>query len=199
MEKREYIPDQDVYKKTLDKLIEDNQITTLIAVRMGCELGITRLEIVNARVSDIDRIHTRGLWVEVAKKVRRGYKKQDGKKIPVFEMRQREIPINSSLYQLLKTYTDTSQMYILHREKGDIKKPFIPRYINTLYELNAVPWSSHKSRHYFKACVWSWMMANKQVDVGLIKELLGHKKDTTENYGEYSWDYKRDVIDQVFR
>ena len=199
MEKREYIPDLEMYKKTLDMLVENDDIKTLVAARMGCEMGISRLEIVNARVSDIDRINKRGLWIEIAKKVRRGSKiGSDGIKRPVFEMRQREIPINSSLYQLLKTYTNSSQMYILHRDKGNVRKPFTPRYINTLYEENDVPWSSHKSRHYFKSKVWSWMMQNKQVDVGLLKELLGHQKDTTENYGVYSWDYKRDVIDKVF-
>jgi len=140
----------------------------------------------------------RGLWIEVAKRVRRGKKKVEGKKVPIFEMRQREIPINSNLYQLLKTYVKSSQKYILHREKGDITKPFIPRYINTLYEANNIPWSTHRSRHFFKAQVWSWMQKNKQVDIGLLKEYLGHKKDTTENYGVYSWDYKREVLDKVF-
>jgi len=189
-EKRSFVPDLEIYQNTVTKLTENNKITTLIAVRMGCELGITRLEIVNARISDIDRINKRGLWVEIAKRVRRGKK--------AFEMRQREIPINSNLYQLLKSYITNSQKYILHREKGDITKPFIPRYINTLYEANNIPWSNHKSRHFFKSQVWSWMQKNKQVDSGLMKELLGHKKDTTENYGIYSWDYKRDVLDKVF-
>lgn len=199
MEKRTYIPDLEMYKKTLDRLVENNEIKTLVATRMGCEMGISRIEIVNARVSDIDRINKRGLWIEIAKKVRRGSKiGADGIKIPLFEMRQREIPINSSLYQLIKTYTNSSQMYILHRDRGDIKHAFVPRYINSLYEENNIPWSSHKSRHYFKSRVWSWMMQNKQVDVGLLKELMGHQKDTTENYGVYSWDYKRDVVDKVF-
>lgn len=198
MEKREFVPDREMYRQTLTKLIENDEITTLVAVRLGCELGITRLEIVNARASDIDRINKRGLWIEVAKKVRRGKHKVDGKKIPFFEMRQREVPINSNLYQLLKTYTKSSQKYILHREKGNITNPFIPRYINTLYESNNIPWSSHKSRHFFKSQVWSWMQKNRQVDTGLIKEYLGHKKDTTENYGMYSWDYKREVLDKVF-
>jgi len=196
--KRDFVPDLESYQKAITKLIENNEITTLIAVRMGCEMGITRLEIVNARVSDIDRINKRGLWVEVAKRVRRGKKKVEGKKIPIFEMRQREVPINSNLYQLLKTYSTGSQQYILHREKGDITKPFIPRYINTLYESNEIPWSSHKSRHFFKSQVWSWMQKSRQVDIGLLKEYLGHKKDTTESYGTYSWDYKRDVLDKVF-
>lgn len=196
--KRDYVPDIEAYHQTLMQLIENDEITTLVAVRMGCEIGIARLEIVNACISDIDRINKRGLWIEVAKRVRRGKRKVEGKKVPIFEMRQREIPINSNLYQLLKTYTKSSQKYILHREKGDITKPFIPRYINTLYESNNIPWSTHRSRHFFKAQVWSWMQKNKQVDIGLLKEYLGHKKDTTENYGVYSWDYKREVLDKVF-
>lgn len=196
--KRGYVPDIEMYKKSLTKLVENDKITTLVVVRMGCEMGLSRIEIINAEVSDIDRINKRGLWIEVAKRVRRGKHKVNGKKIPVYKMRQREMPINSSLYQLIKAYTKNSQKYILHREKGDINKPFIPRYINTLYEANELPWSSHKSRHFFKAQVWSWMQKNSQVDPGLLKEYLGHKKDTTENYGVYSWDYKREVLDKVF-
>jgi len=198
-EKRSIVPDHEMYNQTLARLSENDEITTLVAIRMGCELGTTRLEIVNAKVSDIDRINKRGLWVEVAKRVRRGKKHVNGKKVSVFEMRQREIPINNNLYQLLKTYTKSSQMFILHREKGNIKNPFIPRYINTLYEANDVYWSTHYSRHFFKSQVWGWMMKNKQVDPGLLKEYLGHKKDTTENYGEYGWDYKREVLDKVFQ
>jgi len=198
MLKREYVPDIETYRQTLARLSENDEITTLIAVRLGCEIGITRLEIVNSRVSDIDRINKRGLWIEIAKRVRRGKRIVDNKKVPIFQMRQREIPINNNLYQLLKTYTKSSSQYILHRDKGDFTKPFIPRYINILYEFNKIPWSSHKSRHFFKSQVWSWMQKNKQVDTGLLKEFLGHQKDTTENYGSYSWDYKREVLDKVF-
>ena len=199
MEKREYIPDNEKYRQALSRLVENNKITTLLAIRMGCEMGLSRIEIVNCRVSDIDRINTRGLWIEIAKRVKRGRKVVNGEKVSNFEMRKREIPINSSLYQLIKAYTKSSQKYILHREKGDITKPFITRYINTLYEESNVPWSSHKSRHYFKARVWSWMLKNQQVDPGLLKEYLGHKKTTTENYGVYSWDYKLETIDKVFQ
>jgi len=42
------------------------------------------------------------------------------------------------------------------------------------------------------------MQKNKQVDKGLLQEFLGHQKDTTDDYGEYSWDYKREVLDGVF-
>lgn len=198
MEVNKYVPDLETYRQALTRLVEANKIKALIAVRIGCEMGLSRIEIVNIRVSDIDRINKRGLWIEVAKRVRRGRKVVDGKKIPTFQMRQREVPINSNLYQLLKTYSTGSQQFLLHREKGDITKPFIPRYINTLYESNNIIWSSHKSRHFFKSQVWSWMQKNRQVDAGLLKEYLGHKKDTTENYGSYSWDYKREVLDKVF-
>jgi len=200
MEKRAKIPDQDEYHQTLTKLIENGNLTTLIAVRMGCEMGITRLEIVNATVSNIDRFHKCGLWIEKAKKVRRGYKKdKKGDRHIVFEMRRRELPINSNLYQLIMSYIDKNQMYILKRDKGNINKAFSERYINTLYEQAEVSWSSHKSRHFFKDMVWNWMRTNRQIDPGLVKDLLGHKKSQTEKYGSISWDYKQDVIDQVFK
>ena len=198
MDKREYIPDRQTYMDSLTKLMTNDEITALLAVRMGCEMGMTRLEIVNCKVVDIDISNKRSLSVQVAKKVRRGSKKVDGKKVPVFEMRTRELPINLSLYQLMKTYTKNSDIYVLHREKGDARKPFIPRYINTLYEANDLPWSTHKSRHYFKSQVWSWMMRNRQPDRALLQELMGHQKDVHDSYGEYSWDYKLEVVDGVF-
>lgn len=190
MDKREYVPDFEMYKKTRDILSKNNEILTLVAMRMGCEMGLTRLEIVNSRISDIDRKNERGLWVEIAKKVKRGRSM-----LP----RQRELPINTSLYELIKSYINNNDVYILHRSKGDYKKPFITRYINTLYEKNDIPWSSHKSRHFFKSQVWSYMMDNQKPDVALLKEYLGHKKDTTENYGLYAWDYKRKILDEVFK
>jgi len=198
MDKRDYIPDHQMYMDSLTKLMENDEITALIAVRMGCEMGMTRLEIVNAKVVNLDISNKRSLTVQVAKKVRRGSKKVDGKKVPLFAMRTRELPINLSLYQLIKTYTKNSDIYVLHREKGDAKKPFIPRYINTLYEANGLPWSTHKSRHYFKSQVWSWMMKNRQPDRALLQELMGHQKDVHDSYGEYSWDYKLEVVDGVF-
>jgi len=199
MEKRAKIPDRDEYRQTLTRLIENGELTTLIAVRMGCEMGISRLEIAHARISNIDRFHKRGLWIEKAKKVRRGYKRdKKGIKHPFFEARRRELPINPNLYQLIMSYIDKNQIYILKRDKGDVNNPFSERYINTLYEQSDISWSSHKSRHFFKDMVWDWMRVNRQIDPGLVKELLGHKKSQTEDYGSISWDYKRDVIDKVF-
>ena len=200
MQKRTKIPSRDEYRQTLTRLIEKGDFTILVAIRMGCEMGMPRIEIVNARVSDIDRFHKRGLWIEKAKKVRRGYTrdKKTGEKKPVFEMRKREIPINPGLYQLIMNYIDKDQVFILKREKGDVNKPFSERYVNTFYDMGGTSWSSHKSRHFFKNCVADWMRENRQVDLGLIKELMGHKKNQTEDYGGYSWDYKCSVLDKVF-
>ncbi len=200
MEKRSKVPSRDEYRQTLTRLIEKGDFTTLVVVRMGCEMGMPRIEIVNARVSDINRFHKRGLWIEKAKKVRRGYThdKKTGKKKIVFEMRKREIPMNPSLYQIVMNYVDKDQLFIMKRDKGNINKPFSERYINTLYDNNNISWRTHKSRHFFKDCVADWMRANRQVDLGLIKELMGHKKNQTEDYGGYSWDYKLEVLDKVF-
>lgn len=197
--KRILIPSKSQYQETLKNLAESDNMKTLLAVRMGCELGLSRIEICNAEVSNIDHDHKRGLWIQIAKKVRRGSKKdKTGIIHPNFVMRSREIPINVNLYAFLKNYINRDQKYILIRERGDINKPFKPLNINYLYERSNISWSSHKSRHYFKSQVWSWMMENQRVDPGLLKELLGHKKETTEDYGEYSWDYKLGVIDKVF-
>lgn len=193
------IPDKETYRTTLTKLVDKNEFKTLIALRMGCEMGMSRLEIVNSRISDLDRYHQRGLWVEIAKKVRRGYK-YDGKKkrIPVFEMRQREIPVNPSLYAIIKSFIRENQMYILFREKGNVNNAFSPYYLNKLYKGNNVQWATHGSRHYFANCVKDWMRDARRVDEGLLAELMGHKKTQTQQYGSISWDYKRDVIDKVF-
>lgn len=194
------IPDKGSYKSTLTRLIDEKQFKTLLALRMGCEMGMSRLEIVNARISDLDRYHQRGLWIEIAKKVRRGYKYIGKKKRkPIFEMRQREIPVNSNLYALMQSFIRKDQMYVLYREKGDINKPFAPAYLNKLYKKNGVGWATHGSRHFFKNQVMDWMREARQVDEGLLSELLGHKKSQTQQYGSISWDYERDVIDKVFQ
>lgn len=190
------IPSQEQYNDTLKRLTEEQHMKALMAVRLGCECGMSRIEVSNAEVANIDREHKRGLWIQIAKHIK-SKKKKEGK--PIFEMRSREVPIPVSLYGLLTTYMDSNQKYILIREKGDITKPFQPLHINFLYEEAKVPWSSHKSRHYFKNRMMDWMRANRQVDVGLLKELMGHAKDVHESYGSISWDYKRDTIDKVFK
>jgi len=189
-EKRILIPSKQQYQETIKQLSEQNLMTTLIAVRLGCELGMSRIEVCNAEVNNIDRYHKRGLWVEVAKHIKR-----DGK----FVMRSREIPINIGLYSLLMNYIDQDTKYVLKRErKGNITKPMQPLQINYLYEQSNIAWSTHKSRHYFKEQLWTWMRNNRQIDSALTKELMGHSKTVDESYGGISWDYKLETIDKVF-
>lgn len=190
MQKRTLIPSNEQYQQVIKDLTDKNLFRTLIAVRMGCEMGMSRLEIVNARLSDLDRYHNRGLWVEIAKRVYRG-----GEQKP----RSREIPMNPSLYGLIKGFTSQSPAYILYREKGDIMKPLQTRNLNSLYESAFIPWSTHKSRHYFSNRIMDWMRNARQVDEGLLADLLGHKKTQTQQYGSLSWDYKLRVIDEVFK
>lgn len=153
-------------------------------------MGMSRLEIVNARLSDLDRYHNRGLWVEIAKKVKRGND---------FKARSREIPMNPSLYSLIKGFTSQSPVYVLYREKGDPMKPLTTRNLNSLYEIAEIPWSTHKSRHYFANRLKDYMREKRQVDEGLLADLMGHKKTMTQQYGSLSWDYKIGVIDEVFK
>ena len=199
MQKRTLIPSNEQYQTVIKDLTDKNLFRTLIAVRLGCEMGMTRLEIVNARLSDLDRYHNRGLWVEIAKKVHRGNKIIDGKKTAQFQARSREIPMNTSLYALVKGFASKSPVYLLYREKGDIMKPLQTRNLNSLYTVAEIPWSTHKSRHYFANRMKDHMREKHQVDEGLLADLLGHKKTQTQQYGSLSWDYKQRVIDEVFR
>jgi len=199
MEKRTLIPSNEQYQDTIKELTDKNLFRTLIAVRMGCEMGMTRFEIVNARISDLNRYHNRGLWVEIAKRVHRGNKIIDGKKTAQFQARSREIPVNSSLYGLIKGFTSQSPVYIICPCKGNIMTPLEPRNINFFYTNTHIPWSTHKSRHYYKNRVLDWMRDNKQVDFELLSDLLGHKKTQTMQYGNISWDYKQKTIDEVFK
>jgi len=190
MQKRTLIPSNEQYQTTIKELTDRNLFRTLIAVRMGCEMGLSRLEILNAKLSDLDRIHQRGLWIEIAKKVNRG---------GIFQARSREIPVNSSLYALIKGFSSNGSIYILQRQKGDNRKPLQTRNLNSLYETANIPWSTHKSRHYYKNRIIDWMRTNRQVDFELIADLMGHKKTQTQQYGSISWDYKLKTIDEVFK
>ena len=190
-DKRLLIPSKEQYQNIIRDLAERNLMTTLIAVRMGCEMGMPRIELCNAEIRNIGREHKRGLYVDVAKKVKR-----EGK----FVMRSREIPINISLYSLLLNYIDKDSKYILKRERArDISKPFHPLHINYLYQKAGIPWSTHKSRHCFKNIIKDWMRTNRQMDDELMHHLMGHAPlDAHETYGSFSWDYKLEVIDKVF-
>ena len=183
------VPDANMYKNTCIKLAENNHLETLIAVRCGCEMGMTRMEIVNAEASNLDRFHPQGLWVEIAKKI--SYR---GGKI----MRSREIPVNPDLYMALKNYIKEDQKFILRRKRGDPNKPFSKRYVNEMYTQHGVSWTTHMSRHFFKDCLYNFMRRNRQIDVALVKSLMGHTLDVHESYGSISWKYKKEVINDTF-
>ena len=144
-----FTPTNDQYKKTLSSLSGD--LRTTVVIRLLSETGMAREEIVNIKRSDLDRFHPRGLWVEKAKRIKKGSKK-------VYEMRSREVPLNSSLYTLLNAYLNThTSPYIIDRLRQTAKpKALTPRAINTLFELHDVKWSPHDCRHYFRSQVRKW-------------------------------------------
>ena len=189
----ETIPSKEQYHNTIKRLGEECNMTTLVALRMGCEMGMSRLEIVNSETENLDRFHPRGLYVSIAKKVRRSKE---------FKMRSREIPVNVSLYTLLKTYIDPDLKYILKREntsKSDPMKTYCTDSLNALYNNAHIPWSTHKSRHFFKNCVMAWMRKNRCVDYDLCRHYMGHLPlDVHSGYGTFDWDYMLEVIDKTF-
>lgn len=184
------IPSKEQYHDTLKRVIESGNSRLELIIRMGAELGMSRLEIAFAEVDNIDRYHKRGLFVKVAKKVRRQNE---------WKPRSREIPINVNLYSLLQASVDRDWRYIIKKYKHvQAQNPMVPDNINALYNEANIPWSSHKSRHYFKNQMMDWMRRNRSVDVGLVKTLMGHQLDVHETYGSISWDYKQEIVDKVF-
>lgn len=158
-------------------------------------MGMTRLEIVNAKVSNLDINYARGLWVDNAKRV------EDGKII--YEMRSRDIPVNQSLYIILKNYIEEDQVYILRRKTGDKdwNKPFNVHHIDDLYHSHGISWNSHSSRPFFKNAILNWQRRNQQIDYPVLKSLIGGQeieKEIEELYGRISWNYKKEVIDNTF-
>jgi len=70
---------------------------------------------------------------------------------------------------------------------------------NYLYEEAHIPWSPHKSRHYFRTQLKRWMRENRQYDEEVIDALMGHQpRDAREMYGVIDEDYKKEIVDKVF-
>ena len=197
MRGKETMPDKETYQNTINKLATDGKWDCLIAVRMGCELGLARIDIVNAEIKNIDRNHKRSLWIAISKMVRRG----GSQKAPTFKMRSRDMPVNSSLYSLLMNYVDKDTKFILKRKKGSITKPFGVQRINDLYKEENIRWSPHKSRHYFRTQLKRWFREEKgTMDDELVNSLMGHRpKNVSNTYGIIDWGYKQRTIDMVFK
>jgi len=185
------VPSTALYRKTLKELIEKGEIRTATVCRLAAEGSCCRIEIVNARVNQIDSKYKRGLDLSIAKRIR-------GRQAKKSHMRTRCIPLNISLYAWLLDNLDLKQTYIIPRIKGDFNKPFNERHLNNLFEKNNLPFTIHQLRHYFKSRVWEYMIKDRRPDIGVIKEMMGHKKTVHEAYGNYSWEYKLEIVDKVF-
>jgi integrase len=187
-----FVPTWEQYKKELSRI--SNDIRGTIIVRLLSECGIAREELACALRINLGRNHTRGLWIEKDKKVKKGSN---------YEIVSREVPVNSSLYTLLKAYLDTSPgPFIINRKRSTgIQLPLTPRNINMIFDehLN-IPWSPHDCRHFFRSQVRSWMIKEKQIDIQVIKEIMGHTLQVHEKYGgESPFEYKLKIVDSVFR
>ena len=112
------------------------------------------------------------------------------------------MPINSSLYPLLRAYLDTSPgPFLINRMRNtNIHLPLTPRNINTIFDKHLhIPWSPHDCRHFFRSRVRFWMIKEKQIDIQVIKEIMDHTLEVHEMYGgESPFEYKLDIVDSVF-
>lgn len=187
-----FVPTKQQYTKTLQDISDDLRGTVI--VRLLCECGIAREEVVNLERGNLNRFHPRGLWIEKAKRIKKGKK---------YEMRSREVPLNSSLYTLLQAYLSThTSPYIIDRARHGAKpEPLTPRMINTVFEKMGVKWSPHDCRHFFRSQVRRWMLHDSHMgyDVQMIKEIMGHVLNVHEKYGgETDFECKLKVVDKVF-
>ena len=185
---KDTIPSKAQYQETLTRLVTDKLFDVVLVVRMGCEMGMSRQDIVNAEIKNLDK-KPRGLYVEKSKLVKRGGK---------YQMRSREIPINPNLYSFIQQYIDRDQKFILKKTR-EIEEPFKVLHVNELYNKGNVSWSPHKSRHYFRTQLKTWMRAQRSMDEELIDSLMGHQpRGARELYGVIDWSYKQEIVDKVF-
>lgn len=203
-----FIPTTQQYNEQLDRLTDklaetnDNSekhrfyMRGIVMLRLPSETGIAREEMITIKRSDLDRDYKRGLWIEKAKKIKVRGKKE-------YTMRQRNVPVNRSLYTLLKSYMDThTSPYIIDRIRDDghsTAQPLTIGSVNDIFTAMEIPWSPHDCRHYFRKAVRTYMMEQKAIDIQTIKEILGHTLTIDEQYGgETDFDYKLKLVDAVF-
>jgi integrase len=191
-----FVPDKEQYKETLAKISGD--LRTTVVVRLMSECGMAREEVVNLTRDNTNRFHNRGIWIEKAKSINKGKKKD--KKV-VYEMRSREVPINAGLYTLLIAYigSHTSPFLIDRLRHSKVPKPLTPRMVNTIFANADIKWSPHDCRHFFRAQVRKQMIKERSIDTQVIKEIMGHVLDVHEKYGgESDFEYKLEIVDKVF-
>ena len=191
-----FVPTKGQYTEQLQTL--SGNLRGTIMMRLCCETGIARDELANLRRENLDKIHPGGLWIDEAKVIKD--KKRHGKW--EYEMRVREVPVNTSLYTLLDAYLQThTSLYIVDRTRHtkDVK-PLKANSINHIFdnELNCA-WSPHDCRHFFRSQVRKWMIKERQMDEQVIKEMMGHSLSISERYGgESDFDYRLDIVNATF-
>lgn len=182
-----------MFRETVDRLVMRKDENALMALKMGCMLGLSILEIANAKIENIDKFNKRSLYIDVAKSVKRGNK---------YQMRCREQPIPRELYlELTEFVRDADRTYILKRKNKRYSndRPFTPRHIAYWYTCNQIEWSSHASRKYYSVCCMDYMRKCKFIQPALLRNLLGHKPDVTQGYfaSGISFEYKLAFIDKI--
>jgi len=188
------MPSTILYKDTLRELIERDDIRATLIARLAGECGLHRIEITNVKTCNIGS--NRGLLIDVTKRVRGRWHDVRTKE----GWMHRVVPINRDFYTFLTSNIDTNQKYIIKRmvrkKGGHYDTSLHPYHLDHI--ARDFPFTMLQLRYYFKATIWVWMMRNKQPDIALLKEIMGNKKDITEAYGNYPWEYKLKVIDKAF-
>lgn len=186
------IPTMEQYEAEKKRLASNRR--ALISLRLTAETGMTRLELVTNYKSDLDR-KRRDLYLHRSKAV----KKIKAGKI-IYVERNRHVPINYSLMPLLEAYMDSHDSpYIMMQEHHykDVHS-MSPESINALFLKWEIPWSPHKFRKFFRTQVKFWMITNKQVDIEVLDELMGHNQTIGARYSDNPFDYKLSIVDAVF-
>jgi len=188
-----FIPTKEQYEKKLKELSDNLRGT--IMLRLASETGMAREELATILRSNLDRMHPQGLWIEKAKYVKRGKKNE-------YQMRSREVPINSSLYILLNAYLAThSSPYIIDRLRHTVEpKRLSNNMINLIFDEQLhIPWSPHMCRHYFKNQLKFWMRNNHMMDVEALRAMMGHaNRDAHESYGSVDFEWNLKIVEGVF-
>lgn len=86
---KETIPPKEQYINQLNKLSTACSFDCYLVLRLGCEIRLSRQDIVNLKVENIDKYHEHGLWIEISKIINIGSKKN-----PKWVMLKRDVPIN---------------------------------------------------------------------------------------------------------
>lgn len=193
VEIKNFTPTRAQYNEKLKEL--SSNLRGTIMLRLPSETGIVREELATILRSNLDKMHPQGLWVEKAKHVKRGRKNE-------YQMRSREVPVNSSLYTLLNAYLAThTSPFVIDRLRHT---PEPLRLSNTMIniafdEQYHIPWSPHQCRHYFKNQVKAWMRENHMMDEEALRQMMGHAiRDAHEGYGGADFEWNLKIVEGAF-